>query len=142
MLLGEGKCLSRGIKNVTLDEIKSAKKGQIGMSNQSKRIVAFGGGGYIGSHTVLVLLEAGYEVVVVDNCSNAVAGKDGSLVQITFNDNLQGGGDAGVPVALGRVQEITGKCTDFHNFDVLDFNATLELLRKVFCRALVFVKVL
>ena len=36
-----------------------------------KKILVTGGAGYIGSHTSLVLLEAGYEVVVLDNFSNS-----------------------------------------------------------------------
>ena len=36
-----------------------------------KKILVTGGAGYIGSHTTLVLLEAGYEVVVLDNFSNS-----------------------------------------------------------------------
>ncbi len=35
----------------------------------SKRILVTGGAGYIGSHTTLQLLDAGYDVVVVDNLS-------------------------------------------------------------------------
>ncbi len=35
----------------------------------SKRILVTGGAGYIGSHTVIQLLDAGYDVVVVDNLS-------------------------------------------------------------------------
>ena len=35
------------------------------------RILVTGGAGYIGSHTVLQLLEAGYDVHVLDNLSNS-----------------------------------------------------------------------
>ena len=34
-------------------------------------ILVTGGAGYIGSHTVVELQEAGYDVVVLDNLSNA-----------------------------------------------------------------------
>jgi UDP-glucose 4-epimerase len=36
-----------------------------------KRVLVTGGAGYIGSHTCFFLLEAGYEVVVIDNLSNS-----------------------------------------------------------------------
>ena len=49
------------------------------------RVLLAGGAGYIGSHTALCLLEAGHEVVVMDNLSNSS------------------------PEALRRVEEITGK---------------------------------
>ena len=35
------------------------------------KILVTGGTGYIGSHTVLALLEAGHDVVVLDNLSNS-----------------------------------------------------------------------
>ena len=35
------------------------------------KVLITGGAGYIGSHTTLVLLEAGFEVVVIDNFSNS-----------------------------------------------------------------------
>jgi len=63
------------------------------------RILVTGGAGYIGSHTCLELLQAGYEVVVVDNLINS---KEESLI---------------------RVQELTGKTLEFHKVDLLDRGA-------------------
>jgi UDP-glucose 4-epimerase len=60
------------------------------------KILVTGGAGYIGSHTCVELLQAGYEVIVVDNLMNS---KEESL---------------------RRVQEITGKSLDFHQMDLLD----------------------
>ena len=60
------------------------------------RILVAGGAGYIGSHTCLVLLEAGHEVVVADNLCNS---KEESL---------------------RRVQELTGKPITFYQVDVTD----------------------
>ena len=36
-----------------------------------KRILITGGAGFIGSHTSLVLLEAGYDLLILDNFSNS-----------------------------------------------------------------------
>ena len=63
------------------------------------RILVAGGAGYIGSHTCLVLLEAGHEVVVADNLCNS---KEESL---------------------RRVQELTGKPITFYQADVTDEGA-------------------
>src|SRR5260370_12645107 len=40
-----------------------------GVTSTQKRILVTGGAGYIGSNTTLQLLDAGYDVVVVDNLS-------------------------------------------------------------------------
>jgi UDP-glucose 4-epimerase len=63
------------------------------------KILVTGGAGYIGSHTCVELLLAGYEVVVVDNLSNS---KEESL---------------------RRVQEITGRGLEFHKVDLTDREA-------------------
>lgn len=42
--------------------------------NSEAAVLVTGGAGYIGSHTVVELLENNYNVVVIDNCSNAVKG--------------------------------------------------------------------
>ncbi|MFQ5579868.1 MAG: UDP-glucose 4-epimerase GalE [Nitrospiria bacterium] len=60
------------------------------------KILVTGGAGYIGSHTCVALLNAGHEVVVVDNLSNS---KEESLK---------------------RVQTLTGKKLLFHKVDILD----------------------
>lgn len=59
-------------------------------------ILVTGGAGYIGSHTCVELLNAGYEVVVVDNLCN-------SSVE-----------------SIKRVEEITGKKIKFYEVDLLD----------------------
>ncbi len=68
-------------------------------------ILVTGGAGYIGSHTVLELLNAGQRVVVVDNLDNSSA------------------------ESLRRVERITGKSVDFHLLDLLD-RAGLDLVFK------------
>ena len=62
------------------------------------RLLITGGAGYIGSHTLLELLESGHEAVVLDNLCNS------SLVSIR------------------RVQELTGKSLVFIQGDVCDRN--------------------
>ena len=62
-------------------------------------ILVTGGAGYIGSHTCIELLEAGYQVVVVDNLCNSSK------------------------KSLDRVQEITGKELTFYQDDLLDSEA-------------------
>lgn len=68
------------------------------------RILVTGGAGFIGSHTCVELLEAGYEVVVLDNLSNASE------------------------KSLERVKKITGKDLTFYKADILD----REALNKIF----------
>lgn len=41
----------------------------------AEKVLVTGGAGYIGSHCVVELIQAGYQPVVVDNFSNAVGGK-------------------------------------------------------------------
>ena len=47
------------------------------------RVLVTGGAGYIGSHTTVELINAGYEVIVVDNLSNSDRGALEGVRQIT-----------------------------------------------------------
>ena len=59
-------------------------------------ILVTGGAGYIGSHTSVELLNAGYDIVIMDNFSNSK------------------------PAALERIKTITGKDFKFYETDLLD----------------------
>ena len=62
-----------------------------------------GGAGYIGSHTAVAMIEAGHDVVVVDNYYNSS------------------------PEAIRRVEEITGKKIALYEADAAD----AEVMRKI-----------
>ncbi len=66
-------------------------------------ILVTGGAGYIGSHTCVELLNAGYDVVVVDNLYNSS------------------------DIALERVSQITGKNISFYEADLLDRDALVNI---------------
>ena len=72
-----------------------------------KKILVTGGTGFIGSHTAVLLLEAGFDVVVYDNLSNSKAS------------------------VVDRIERITGRRPDFVKGDILDA-AALEALFKEF----------
>lgn len=69
-----------------------------------KKILVTGGAGYIGSHTAVELLEAGYEVVIVDNFYNSK------------------------PEAIANIKKITNKDFAFYEGDVRD----KDILRVIF----------
>lgn len=45
------------------------------MMNGKDTVLITGGAGFIGSHTVVELLDHGYNVVAMDNCFNAIKGE-------------------------------------------------------------------
>lgn len=69
-------------------------------------ILVTGGAGFIGSHTVVELQNAGYEVVVIDNLCNS--SKE----------------------SLRRVEKITGKPVTFYEADILDRKALNSIFEK------------
>lgn len=71
-----------------------------------QKILVTGGAGYIGSHTCLELLNAGYEVTVVDNLSNSSH------------------------EPLKRIEQLTGKKVSFIKLDIRDYTALFNLMQK------------
>lgn len=69
-------------------------------------ILVTGGAGYIGSHTCIELINAGYDVVVLDNLSNSSE------------------------KSLERVAQITGKKVPFYKVDILDREGMDEVFKK------------
>ncbi len=69
-------------------------------------ILVTGGAGYIGSHTCIELINAGYDVVVLDNLCNSSE------------------------KSLERVAQITGKKIPFYKVDILDREGMNEIFEK------------
>jgi UDP-glucose 4-epimerase len=70
------------------------------------KLLVTGGTGFIGSHTVVELLNAGYEVTIIDNLSN-------SKVDV-----------------VDKIETITGLRPDFKKIDLRDYNKLEELFQK------------
>lgn len=68
-------------------------------------ILVTGGAGFIGSHTILDLLEHNYDVIAVDNCVNAYIDEDSSKDDV-------------MPESLRRVQKLTGRKLTFVKVDL------------------------
>lgn len=80
----------------------------------SSTILVTGGAGYVGSHTIVELLKAGFSVVVVDNMCNAF-----------MNEAEQ------IPESLRRVQQLTGRSVAFLKVDIRDRPALDAVFKKV-----------
>lgn len=70
------------------------------------KILVTGGTGYIGSHTTVELINAGFEVVIIDNLSNSYAG------------------------VIDAIEKISGKRPGFFEFDLTDHDKTVNFLKE------------
>jgi len=73
------------------------------MQQNSKKILVTGGAGYIGSHTVVSLVENGFEVLVLDNFSNSRLESVRRVEQITNSSIAYLEADVGDETALSSV---------------------------------------
>lgn len=80
------------------------------IQSNGKTVLVTGGAGYIGSHCIVSLQNAGYKVIALDNFANSVSS----------NDNQ--------PMAIKRVEKITGQPVIFYQCDLLD----IESVEKIF----------
>lgn len=71
------------------------------------KVIVTGGAGYIGSHTVVELVGAGFDPVIVDNFSNSS------------------------PVVLSRLTELCSREVPFHEIDLTDTEATRAVFEQV-----------
>ena len=70
------------------------------------KILVSGGLGYIGSHTVIELLDKGHDVVIIDNLYNTTEEVHDKIIKIT------------------------GKTCDFYRIDVTDYDSLDKLFAK------------
>ena len=70
------------------------------------KVLVTGGTGYIGSHICVELIQAGHEVIVIDDFSNSK------------------------PEVLGYIKDITGKEVKFYEFNILDEKKTEEVFKE------------
>lgn len=75
-------------------------------SHRATSILVTGGAGYIGSHTVVELIKAGKDVVILDNLVNSST------------------------ESLNRIQEITGVLPKFHQCDITDYTGLSEVFKQ------------
>ncbi|MDN4753186.1 UDP-glucose 4-epimerase GalE [Porphyromonadaceae bacterium W3.11] len=123
----------------------------------ARNILVTGGTGYIGSHTVVELQQAGYEVVIVDNLSNselsvldgieAITKKRPLFYEVDCNDmpkmkdifKIHDGFDGVIHFAASKaVGESVEKPLEYYRNNIVSLLNILELMGKSKSKALVF----
>lgn len=76
-------------------------------------VLVTGGAGYVGSHTIVELMNNNYSVVAIDNLVNCYA---------EGNEK---------PESLKRVEKITGRDVIFYNVDIMNKEEMNKIFKKV-----------
>lgn len=96
------------------------------MTRDQQTILVTGGAGYVGSHSVLLLLNQNYRVIVIDNCSNT------PFMEYDANGNLQE-----LPESLKRVEHLAGRrLAAFYRLDLVSDHLD-EIFRRHNIRAVI-----
>lgn len=77
-------------------------------------ILVTGGAGYVGSHTIVELINHNFSVIALDNLVNCFA---------LQNDK---------PESIKRVEKITNKTVQFYNVDIKNKDALCKIFQQVF----------
>lgn len=107
---------SRIFNHLSHSQVLSGFRSLLQSDNEAQMaitILVTGGAGYVGSHTVVELLNSNYTVVAIDNLVNCYAEKYQK------------------PESLKRVEKITGKQVVFYNTDVRDREGLSKIFKLV-----------
>ena len=83
------------------------------MSQDNNTVIVTGGAGYIGSHVLLKLCEAGYKPVIIDNYYNSL------------------------PSVVGKLEMLTGSSIEVAELDMRDAAGLAEVFAKTQPRAVI-----
>uniref|UniRef100_A0AC35TM35 UDP-glucose 4-epimerase n=1 Tax=Rhabditophanes sp. KR3021 TaxID=114890 RepID=A0AC35TM35_9BILA len=101
------------------------------------KILVTGAAGFIASHTVLELLNSGYEVLCVDNFSNSIEDKDGNAVSLKRVEELSGKSIEFIKCDLNEISELE-KVFAGHKFDGVVHLAALKAVTESVAKPLMY----
>ena len=95
-------------------------------------VLVTGGAGYVGSHCIIKILEAGYNVVIVDNLCNATAGMEGSLNYINIKQILTNICFLLLIEVIQKIENLTNKKVEFHQANLVEKGSLQKVMKTCF----------